>query len=428
MKKIFTLVILSFIFNQSFAQVGINTTTPKAQLEIKSSNQVAPANTDGILIPKIDAFPTTNPTIEQQGMMVYLTTTFSGNTPGFYFWDNSVTTWKPIGSSQWVTNDINISNNNVGNVGIGTGAATPYSLLTVKEGGIGFTQEDNSGVSKIGFYTIPSAAYIQTHSNTDMSFATNNGISQMVLQKGTGNLGIGFNNPTEKLDVNGKTKTTNLQVTNAAAAGRILTSDAVGNASWTVPPSANLQYFDENRIITFPNTTAPVHQLIPIGTENNIDFVISPKGTGALTVDIADNLVSGGNKRGDNAVDLQRIRSNATQVASGYRSTILGGTNNTASGYLSLAMGNDSKALGSHTTAIGSGAIANGLYALSLGYNTKSTNFASIAIGHNTEASGYYSTAMGDGNVAQSYGETVLGTYGTIGSGDPVNSALQTVF
>lgn len=41
----------------SFAQVGINTTTPEAQLDIKSSNQTLPTNKDGLLIPKIDAFP-----------------------------------------------------------------------------------------------------------------------------------------------------------------------------------------------------------------------------------------------------------------------------------------------------------------------------------------------------------------------------------
>ena len=66
-----------------FSQVGINTTTPNAQLEISSSNQVTPANTDGIIIPKIDAFPITNPTIVQNGMMVFLTTTVGLNLPGF---------------------------------------------------------------------------------------------------------------------------------------------------------------------------------------------------------------------------------------------------------------------------------------------------------------------------------------------------------
>lgn len=81
-----------------YAQVGINTTTPNAQLEIKSSNQVTPANTDGILIPKINAFPVVNPTASQQGMMVYLTTTIGLKLPGFYYWDNTTLSWLGVGT------------------------------------------------------------------------------------------------------------------------------------------------------------------------------------------------------------------------------------------------------------------------------------------------------------------------------------------
>jgi len=66
-----------------YSQVGINTTTPNAQLDIRSSNQVTPSNNDGILIPKIDAFPATNPTTAQNSMMVYLTTLSAGKQPGF---------------------------------------------------------------------------------------------------------------------------------------------------------------------------------------------------------------------------------------------------------------------------------------------------------------------------------------------------------
>ncbi|HRE77636.1 MAG TPA: tail fiber domain-containing protein [Flavobacterium sp.] len=76
-----------------FAQVGINTTTPNAQLDIRSSNQVAPTSTDGMLIPKIDTFPATNPAVDQQGMLVYLTTNVGSNQPGFYYWDNVTTSW-----------------------------------------------------------------------------------------------------------------------------------------------------------------------------------------------------------------------------------------------------------------------------------------------------------------------------------------------
>lgn len=109
MRKIYLLLFLfcfSFV-NFLSAQVGIGTTSPNAQFDIRSSSQVTPLNTDGILIPKVDVFPATNPTAAQQGMLVYLTTptTFGGNPKpiGFYYWNNSPADW--IGISSAVSGD-----------------------------------------------------------------------------------------------------------------------------------------------------------------------------------------------------------------------------------------------------------------------------------------------------------------------------------
>jgi len=101
MKK-FLLIGCSLIFIDTLAQVGINTTSPNAQLEIKSSDTSNPANTDGILIPKVDVFPATNPTADQDGMLVYLTTDVGTNLKGFYYWDNTNSVWKSIsGDKGW---------------------------------------------------------------------------------------------------------------------------------------------------------------------------------------------------------------------------------------------------------------------------------------------------------------------------------------
>ncbi|MBK9981943.1 MAG: hypothetical protein IPP15_05875 [Saprospiraceae bacterium] len=54
------------------------------------------------------------------------------------------------------------------------------------------------------------------------------------------NVGIGNPMPAEKLDVNGKTKTTNFQMTNGAANGYILQTDANGNATWVASPFGSL--------------------------------------------------------------------------------------------------------------------------------------------------------------------------------------------
>lgn len=109
MKKITLFLLLFFTTIIVKAQVGINTTIPNAQLDIRSSNQAVPTNTDGILIPKVDVFPATNPTATQQGMLVYLTTTSGTDLPGFYYWDNTTVDWIPIGNNN--TNGWTISGN-----------------------------------------------------------------------------------------------------------------------------------------------------------------------------------------------------------------------------------------------------------------------------------------------------------------------------
>ena len=71
----------------------------------------------------------------------------------------------------------------------------------------------------------------------------------------------------------------------------------------------------------------------------NVNAAITPKGTGALLVDIPDATITGGNARGAYAVDLQHSRSAASQVASGSYSVISGGQDNQAGGTASFIGG-----------------------------------------------------------------------------------------
>jgi len=97
MKKLLLMVAIPLLSYIGQAQVGINNTDPKASLDISASDATNPSNTDGILIPRIEDFPSTNPTMDQHGMMVYLTTTSGSNPPGFYYWDDNA------GPAAWVS-------------------------------------------------------------------------------------------------------------------------------------------------------------------------------------------------------------------------------------------------------------------------------------------------------------------------------------
>ncbi|WP_426431623.1 beta strand repeat-containing protein [Winogradskyella sp. HB-48] len=92
-----TITIIAFLCFSFFAtaQVGVGNTDPKSTLDISASSTTSPTNQDGILIPRIDNFPTTNPTADQDGMMVFVT---GNGTPskGFYYWDNGSGTWVSI--------------------------------------------------------------------------------------------------------------------------------------------------------------------------------------------------------------------------------------------------------------------------------------------------------------------------------------------
>lgn len=105
----------------------------------------------------------------------------------------------------------------------------PFYIKTETDpaGGISY-----SIISTSQLLSVPFALYAANAGNSPKSWEVS---GTNIYNNNSGNVGIGFAVPTEKLSVNGKTKTTNLQVTTDAGVGKILTSDATGNASWTTP-------------------------------------------------------------------------------------------------------------------------------------------------------------------------------------------------
>ncbi|MEO7313530.1 MAG: hypothetical protein ABIX01_24315 [Chitinophagaceae bacterium] len=101
-----------------------------------------------------------------------------------------------------------------------------------------FITAKSFGETAIGVFNTNSTPSSSTAWNaTDRLFVIGNGAdvnsrsNAMTVLK-NGNTGIGVSVPAEKLEVAGKIKTTNLQITAGAGIGNVLVSDAAGNASW----------------------------------------------------------------------------------------------------------------------------------------------------------------------------------------------------
>lgn len=112
----------------------------------------------------------------------------------------------------------------------------------------------------------------------------------------------------------------------------------------------------------------------------NIGIALSPKGTGAITAQVPDGTVAGGNARGVYAIDLQTFRNSAIQVASGTYSVALGVLNQ-AGGVASIAIGYENNANFQFATAIGRGCSAYAESAFSYGVSSKSDKYLQSSFG-----------------------------------------------
>jgi len=126
-----------------------------------------------------------------------------------------------------------------------------------------------------------------------------------------------------------------------------------------------------------------------------------------------------GSARGNNAIDFQVGRNNASQVASG-NAAVAYGYRVSVAGISSVGVGSIASASGNQSSAFGSSATASGDQAVAVGYNVHATTVATVAIGHTAVAIGNYSTAIGAGASVQTqahrsiaFGQGVAGPFAT---------------
>lgn len=174
-----------------------------------------------------------------------------------------------------------------------------------------------------------------------------------------------------------------------------------------------LTNFTEGLNNSSPNATVPYAYLLATGAATSIDVAICAKGSGAFSLSIADGTMSGGNKRGMNAVDLQTVRGANTQVASGNRSFVAG-WNNTASAQGAVAMGGNGVASGDGSVAMGNNCTASGTSSVAMGQQAAASGNYSVALGGGT-ANAVDSVALGRGAAVNS----VVGAHAEAVSGGP---------
>lgn len=204
----------------------------------------------------------------------------------------------------------------------------------------------------------------------------------------------------------------------AGADGQVLTLVS-GAAAWAAPGGGALTYITEALAAASPNNGTNAVSLSVTGGSTNADLALVPKGSGALMLHLPDATATGGNKRGQRAVDLQMNRATATQVASG-NDAFAAGSNNTANVAWAVAIGYNNTSSGTASFAGGNGNTTSGSYAIALGSTNTASGSGAVAVGTQATSSGDSSFAAGnfveanaDWSIAQGYHITVRGVKGS---------------
>jgi hypothetical protein len=192
-----------------------------------------------------------------------------------------------------------------------------------------------------------------------------------------------------------------LSTATTATLGSVIIGSGINiDGNGVISVQEGLTYWTEN-VTVIDSTQTSVVALIVNTTQTNSDAVIEPKGLGAITND------QSGSKRGEYAVDWQRVRNNNSDAATGNFSIISGGSFNRASGAHSVVIGgNNNHNDGDYATVLGG---ANG--------NTRSITGAVIIPGYATGGSALLNGSLQGGIYMMSAtttdaGQSLLSTNG----------------
>jgi len=230
-----TLAVVLFLagFTGGFAQIGVNTTDPKATLDVAASPADA-AKIDGFIAPRLtgnelkakDALYLA----PQTGAVVYITQAASPTTiktakvtgAGYYYFDGNI--WQEFtGPNIYNSDGTLLANRTVtmgtntlqfknGSNSIGLNNNGAQSTLSASGSSTGYIRAQGGGATLDMFVTDSNAAqimsggtatklFVGTHNAEPINFVTNGSIKSTILATGEMGLGTSAATPTEKLDV-----------------------------------------------------------------------------------------------------------------------------------------------------------------------------------------------------------------------------------
>lgn len=210
------------------AQMGIGTSSPhaSANLEIVSSDR-------GFLPPRVNLTGTSDVstiTTPATGLMVYNTATAGtapGNvTPGLYYYDGSK--WQRA-ITQQPDATVEFDKSTPTTAGVVFTPNTPSSKDVIYVSTVDASQWVYNGTAYVTYTAPASTAWYTQNSTTDAGSNKTTGLYR------TGKLGIGTASftPTAQVDIRASSSGTGLRLVDASEGnGKILQSDANGNASW----------------------------------------------------------------------------------------------------------------------------------------------------------------------------------------------------
>lgn len=235
------LLSICFVENSLAQSAAINIDGSNADasaiLDVKSTNK-------GFLLPRMTTVQRTAIVMPALGLKV-----FDTDTKSFWFYNGTawVSLYSGVPANYWTQNGDNIRNNNPGNIGIGADANS-YKLSVVHNTGTGgIYLKNTAGTTTINMEATGTTAdtriwmsrdnqirWIIENDGSDNSFQIrqNGFLPNIMIEAGTGNIGIGVANPSSKLDVEG----------NAEVSGRLTVNNGKGVA-YNENSSTNLRIY-----------------------------------------------------------------------------------------------------------------------------------------------------------------------------------------